>query len=273
MKKLFLGMAAIAMMAVACKKDDDTNRGGGPDPVVPVSLISKVYTENDTVRYTYNKDFTLSTVGYGDDTDYSLDSIVYANGKPVKVMTTTAKGGTFVLTREFVYDGKNLVRVKYANGAGAIVPEKYDSLVYDVMGKPTKYYKHNNGYAFRSGEFTWDTKGNVTSEKSYGAENQLPSYYGIESYTYDDKFSRPTLYWILFFMGDQLSPSPISFNNMTSQSVERDSDKKVTEKYTHEFKYNAMGLVIEDKYTEEDFLSNTKEETVLKYEYIEMKPE
>ena len=228
MKKIILGIAALAFFATSCK--NDKSETVTPDPpkaadwyiteAVAHPVVNGVVTQDrDSLLYTYNTDKTVNTVeefNLGGETGYSLYTFVYDQGKLTKVTGKYSKTAAAETLKEFRYSGANLVRMFNPGEANS----NYDSLVYD-NNKLIKAVKiRTDKTANRILEYTWENN-NVTVEKEYRPDmntNEMVINY-TRKYTYND-VANPfkSLALAYYLLGDQMNDANhLSAHEMTAR--------------------------------------------------------
>lgn len=228
MKKIILGIAALAIFAVSCKSDK--NETVTPDPPKPADwyitvavahpIVNGVATQDaDSLLYTYNADKTVNTIeeyNIGAETGYALYTYTYDQGKLTKLTAKYSKTGATETVKEFRYSGANLVRMFEPGQANS----NYDSLVYE-NNKLIKFVKiRAEKTANRTLEYTWENN-NVTVEKEYRPDvntHEMVINY-TRKYTYND-VANPykSLALAYYLQGDQMnSANHLSAHEMTAR--------------------------------------------------------
>lgn len=254
MKKIILGIAALAMFAVSCKSDK--SEIVTPEPkqadwyitgAVSHPIVNGAATQDtDSLLYTYNADKTVNTLeefNVGTETGYAFYSFVYDQGKLTKLTAKYSKTGATETLKEFRYSGANLVRM-FNPGEAAT---NYDSLVYD-NNKLIKFVTISNGNANRTLEYTWENN-NVTVEKEYKPDantHEMVILY-TRKYTYNE-VTNPfkSLALVYYLLGDQTDgANHLSAHEMTAR--ERSTPTGTTSNfYTITREQNDKKLTISD---------------------------
>lgn len=173
MKKILLGMTALAIFMSSCTKNDKS------DPIIvdpPMSawyITGVIGTEvdgnsgaisvvKDSMVISYNADKTFSSLEEIEGTYYQLIKLVYDQLKVSKVTSQSSKAGDAKTRYEVRYAGDNIVRI-FEPGKADV---QYDSLVYDNNKLVKVVHVEADKRSNRQFEYTW-TNNNVTEEKEY----------------------------------------------------------------------------------------------------------
>jgi hypothetical protein len=256
MKKVLLGMAALAFFAASCT--DDKSDIVTPDPpktedwyltgirVRDFNDNGTISTDKDSMVIAYNTDKTFNTleeIAGENAAYYALVKLIYNQQKVTKVTLQESKTGAAETIYECTYSGDQLVRF-FEPGHAAT---EYDSLVYE-NNKVVKVFqvridKHNN----KSWEYTW-LNNNVTEAKEFNAN---PTTYNLElaailKYTYNNVANpyKPLANYLLV-QGDNPDISLLSANERTSYTVSN-AQNVVSHIYNYTRSVNDKGLTVAD---------------------------
>jgi hypothetical protein len=256
MKKVLLGMAALAFFAASCT--DDKSDTVTPDPpkteewyltgivVRDIDNSGAVSADKDSMVMTYNTDKTFNTLEEitGENAAYyALVKFIYNQQKVTKITLQESKTGAAETIYECIYSGDQLVRF-FEPGLSAT---SYDSLVYE-NNKVVKVFqvradKRNN----KSWEYTWQNN-NVTEEREFNAN---PTTYNLElvsirKYTYNNVANpyRPLANFLLM-KGDNPDIPQLSANERTSYTV-ANAQSVVSHIYNYTRSANDKGLTVAD---------------------------
>ncbi|MEC5144326.1 hypothetical protein [Chitinophaga sp. 212800010-3] len=274
MKKVLLGVAALALFAAACKNDKK-------DDITPVpttedwNISGAVDTDNDSLIYTYNADKSINTIEEATvnnpDGYYRLFRFSYDNGKPVRVTIKKKKTDTEVTYKQFVYSGNRLVRIDnffdIMDQATSIAASR-DTLVYE-NDKLVKVEKGAGNGSDRKREFTW-TGNSITAEKEYRPVNNTLTLSYNRTFTYSDKANpAKTLSYAYFLIGDQSNTYNLSDNFITSRKVINHLGVPDGE-YTWGRSFDNKGLMLTDTTTYKSGSGGKTETYVTRYKYIDL---
>ncbi|MEZ2443107.1 hypothetical protein AB6805_15395 [Chitinophaga sp. RCC_12] len=272
MKKVLLGMAALAFFAASCTDKSDVVT---PDPpkteewyltgivVRDIDNSGGISADKDSMTITYNTDKTFSTLEEitGENAAYyALVKLVYNQQKITKVTLQESKTGAAETIYECTYSGDQLIRF-FEPGFAAT---SYDSLVYE-NNKVVKVFqvradKRNN----KSWEYTWQNN-NVTEVREFEAN---PVTYklelaSIEKYTYNTVANpyKPLANFLLL-KGDNPDIPLLSANEQTSYTV-ANAQNVVSHIYSYTRSVNDKGLTVADT-----MWHKTPAESTAKADYI-----
>lgn len=273
MKRVLLGMTALAFFAASCT--DDKSDIVTPDPpktedwyltgivVTEMDNSGNVTADKDSMVMTYNTDKTFNTLEEtaGENaTYYALVKFVYNQQKVTKITLQESKTGTAETVYECTYSGDQLVRF-FEPGFSAT---SYDSLVYE-NNKVVKVFqvrtdKHNN----KSWEYTWQNN-NVTEAREFNAN---PTTYNLEltaiqKFTYNNVANpyRPLANFLLL-KGDNPDIPQLSANERVSYTV-ANAQNVVSHIYNYTRSANDRGLTVADT-----MWHKTPAESTAKADYI-----
>ena len=236
--KISLLLLLIGILAISCKKDNDTkpeNLIGNPNGAK--KLLAKVTMGNgDVSEFTYDENNRVIKL---------QESSLLANytyNKEGKLESATSMDGTIPVRNEFEWstDGKTLTTLKYVNG---LIDTKFIQEI-NADGEPTKETEFKpdadnwieNGYTV----YNW-TDGDLMSFEywSYAKDTQgvtelIKLYY--VSYEYDAKIN-PVRHFTFITTNGNYSMHMASINNRTvSTHYYRDSKTNET---TYSYEYDA----------------------------------
>lgn len=243
MKKVMLGLTAMALIFAACKKDD-----ASPETYYLSKIIEVGEDGNDTTFISYNADNTFKELYSSAGDEFYGEGPAYEGGKIVAIMERSSFNPTSHKTKSFVYTGNNVTRVNYwSTQDGQTTPASiYDSLVY-VNGKLSEFHHADvnmDGYSTKY-VLTWEgdnVKTCTTYMKQAGSDYSL---FDVTKYTYD---TRPALYKLLtgnyYWLSDLTSFDYLSANNVTKEEVFRQDILRST--YTNAYTYEGNLLKMVD---------------------------
>lgn len=255
MKKVMLGLTAMALIFAACKKDD-----ASPETYYLTKMIEVGEDGNDTTFISYNADNTFKEILYSYTSNGAVEFYaqgpVYEGGKITGIQERDSDNPANRTTRSFVYTAGVISKVTYygdANGDGVPDTDRYDSLVY-TAGKLTEFYALNAAQRDYPIKYTLTWEGNnVKTASTYfkqpGTEYTLHS---ISKYTYDNKPAFQQLLGNFQWLNDLTSFDYLSANNVTKEEVFNE-ENILRSTYTNVYTYegNLLKMVdSEDKYIE-----------------------
>ncbi|QJB33044.1 hypothetical protein HF324_17295 [Chitinophaga oryzae] len=256
MKKQLLALAGVALLFVACSKNDDNNPQPEPNPSNGSfsGLLKGMYTVTDTTRIEYNSDKTVSkfTSGWIDGTDVggSISTIKYENGRAVEIWESSYSEskvwGPNELTTQFLYVGDKLQKVIEPGKADNYL--YYDSARYNASGKIEKIFRFGgmkpNIYINSTDSLVW-TGNNITKTVHEGFSMidgvVKPAYAYTDTYTFDDKPSWQAPLGVAA-MNYSFDTESLNANNILTHTRSQKDMADRTNKY--EYEYNDKNKVI-----------------------------
>lgn len=283
MKKTWLCMAALALMAASCSSNKSD------DAVIPETPKTGEWYLSEIIRRDVNNDGTVSSykdstvITYNPDKTfnsreefkgavpsyYGLYKVVYDQKNITKLTLQSGKTASAALVAEARNTNNQLVRYFEPGYADS----RYDSLVYENNKIVRVVYIHEDKRNNAKWEYTWQND-NVVEEREFRANPTTLALEltGITKHTYSDapNVSRPMAGYHLL---RQSSPNvqQLSANEVNNSTLAK-ADGTVFAEYTYRRSLNDKKLPDTDTCWYKNVTANTPAQaiTIYHYKYIDL---
>ncbi|SHN08615.1 hypothetical protein [Chitinophaga sp. CF418] len=255
MKKLLFSAAALTVLFVACKDNNDT--------IIPQNQIkaTKLFlnsvSEYDSSSATYNTSNQVATFqSFAQQESYVYYSEpVYVNGKLAKLLVSEESPTTLEDKQDYEYNAAGDLSKVMFYGADHLI-DVYDSIVYDNNGRYAAMYSfgvsQEPGTEGRPFEYyaktlyDWDSKGNLIKETYVGIIDGQETDTITTVYTYDDKVNFMAMQPELYLIHPREVAAGLSVNNILTQ---RTDYSNYAEAETNVYTYDGDGYPVTRKNT------------------------